>query len=643
MPGWSHHKRVVVEKAFYQFLNKAYINSKDKGRICLGSDLYWGQRWAITQIFDALEQDIHKIYILKSRQLGISTLIRALVTFLLGINKGMKGAIVFDTDTNKNLAREQLEVMINDLPSSLKFPDIKTNNRAGLTLVNNSIVLFMSAGVRQSKTSGTLGRSQDLAFAHCSELCSWDNDEGFEAFEQSLSDINPDRLYIYESTARGYNHWQEMWSEARLDTPHCKCIFLGWWAKDSQRLERNTQDFKFYGEQPLSEKEKEKIAKVKELYKVDVSMEQVAWIRRKMNPAAWSEEHLEEALEFEGTNARIAEQPWTEDEAFQQTGAVFFSPEVLTEMTSKYVSKKYQRYMFMAGSSFTMMKAYRSPTPRNIELKVWEEPDASDGYYVLGIDPAYGVNEKNDRSCIQVLRCFADGVDQVAEYAWPLITTQQLAWVIAAIMGWYGQNNNTVRYVLEIQGPGMAVFNELKGLRFQIENDRSIRDEVQEKGLFNIFKNVKTYVYTRPDSMGAGYNYHILTHTRLKRTLLERLRDHMSRGIVRVRSLECVEEMNKMQLKDDDIAPSGGKNHDDRVMALAFAVHCWEEKEQRGLISNRLTRAADVAKKQQSIVDQVALFNRNHLEGFLNQQKAARAAVQRAESYRNWRYGSRRY
>jgi len=54
-----------------------------------------------------------------------STIFRALGVFFLGIFKGLKGAIVFDTDNNKSQARLELETMIKDLPRSLKFPKIK--------------------------------------------------------------------------------------------------------------------------------------------------------------------------------------------------------------------------------------------------------------------------------------------------------------------------------------------------------------------------------------------------------------------------------------------------------------------------------------------------------------------------------------
>src|SRR4051812_41221155 len=115
MAGWSKQKRKAVEKAFFQYLERCFIFSKDTtGQISLGQNLYQGQRDTINSIFDALEEDIHNIYILKSRQLGISTLIRALTAFLLGVHNGLKGAIVFDTSQNKDESRAELTTMIQE-------------------------------------------------------------------------------------------------------------------------------------------------------------------------------------------------------------------------------------------------------------------------------------------------------------------------------------------------------------------------------------------------------------------------------------------------------------------------------------------------------------------------------------------------
>lgn len=635
MAGWSRKKRLAVEGAFYQYLGKCYVNSKDAGRICLGEVLYDGQRRVITEIFDGLEQDIHDFYILKSRQLGISTIIRALLIFMSGVHSGLKGAIVFDTDNNKSESRAELETMINDLPATLKFPPISGNNRTSLTLANDSKVLFMSAGVRKSKTSGTLGRSVGLSLAHGSELCSWDNEEGFEAFKQSLSDVNPDRLYIYESTARGFNFWWSTWTEARKDPQHCKCIFLGWWSKESQRIDKSSPDFMMYGETPPSDKELKKITAVKELYGHQVTVEQLAWIRRKMDPSASRDGDADP--EFEGSNTRIQEQPWTEEEAFQQTGAVFFSAEKLTDLTNKYASNKYQTYMYTTGVEFTDMRVYKAPNSKSVELKVWEEPDP-DGIYTIACDPAYGENENNCRSAIQILRCYADGVDQVAEYAWPLVNTRQLAWVIASLLGWYGQGHAEARYILELNGPGTAVFNEMRSLKHQIESAGYLEKQLVDQGLKDIFRNVKTYIYSRPDSMSAGSNWHFKTNTQLKITILERLRDFISNGMLHLRSLATIDELKTIAREGDSIGAPGSMK-DDRVIALALAVHQWEGTLRRQLISQKRTREAEAARKRLSITDQVYLFQQNQLQAFFDNKKSQRISEQRFSQRQAWRHG----
>ena len=76
----------------------------------------------------------------------------------------------------------------------------------------------------------------------------------------------------------------------------------------------------------------------------------------------------------------------------------------------------------------------------------------------MAADVAFGHSEYNDRSAVQVLRCFADGIDQVAEYAWPLIDSRQFAWVIASLEGWYAGDKSEVYRIIEINGPGEATW-----------------------------------------------------------------------------------------------------------------------------------------------------------------------------------------
>ena len=289
----------------------------------------------------------------------------------------------------------------------------------------------------------------------------------------------------------------------------------------------------------------------------------------------------------------------------------------------------------MAGDEFINMRAYKARTIKESELKVWEEPEIG-ACYVVGIDPAFGENEKNDRSSIQVIRCYADGVDQVAEYSSPLVTTRHLAWVLAAIMGWYGEGNNQVYPIMELNGPGNAVFNALKDLQVYLRIGHHAQ-QVQEKGLTDIFKNVQTYIYTRPDAMSAGHSWHWITNASRKVMIMEALRDYVSNGTFRIRSAELIKEMNSVS-RDGDTIEAPGSKKDDKVVAAAMATQCWLEKVKTNLMSQKRTREAEAAKKMMSIKDQVQLFNQNHLEMFFQQKRVQRFRQQATLRRASWRY-----
>jgi hypothetical protein len=628
MDGWDRDKRLRIEAAFYDFLNHCYIYSRDAGLTCLGEHLYDGQRRFITETFDALERDIHDIFCLKSRQLGISTIVRALIIFLGGIFDGVKGAVVFDTEPNKQEARSEITTMISQFPNEYKFPQVTDNNRSVVTLSNVSKFMFMSGGVRKTKSSGTLGRSVGLSLAAMSELCSIDNEEGLEALQNSFSDNNPNRLYIRESTARGYNQWHDMWTEARKDTTHCHCIFLGWWSKPSQRIDRSHRDFERYGTQPPTLRELERIKQVRDRYNHNITPEQLAWIRRKMDPGAEQEGDAE--AEYEGSVGRLQEQPWTEDDAFQMTGSVFFAPEVLNTQVNKYVSKKFETFQFVTGVEFTDMKVLKARHAKSIELKIWDDP-VPNGVYVVAADVAYGSSDKNDRSACSVFRCYADGMDQVAEYAWGLVGTRQYAWVIMALAAWYSGEGGEVYLIIELNGPGRAVWDEISHLRQHIARGYQPK-EVAERGLENVFRNVKNYLYHRSDSLAGGHSYQWQTNPGAgpsgKVRLMERLRDFISNEKVHVRSMETLLEMKSVTRKEDVIEAQGRKK-DDRVTALALGVRCFEDRVQRKLSTALRTRETETARASLTLRDKAALYSQYQFENFLGIKRKQRIANQR--------------
>lgn len=636
--GWNPEKVEVFKDQYLSFRHFVQINSKDLGGgAVLGSHTYTSQKILLDGIFDALSQDIHDIKILKARQLGITTESRALSLFWLGVHEGLQGAMVYDTDANKSNARRDLEMVINSLPAKLKFPKIVVNNRDGIILSNKSQIAFMAAGTRTNRTGGGLGRSRGLNFSHASELCSWENPEGVVSYQQSLSEVFPNRLYVYESTARGLNLWYDIWTEARKDTTNQKTIFIGWWAKDSQRLDKNSRAFHQYGLAPPNIEEQKRIDEVERLYGFKVTQEQLAWYRRKMDPAGESED--DSKGQAESDDYKNAEQPWTENEAFIASGSQFFSPERLTEIRGRDTSNKYKSYRYYPGTSFVTCQIEAARNWRETQLRVWEEP-VDDAIYVTATDAAFGYDEDNDRATIQVLRCYADCIEQAAEFSDPLTPTNHLAWILWSLIGWYGGGSsgnamNPVHTIIELNGPGDSTWQHFNEVPSIVKNGY-LRVEAKEKGLLNIFNNVRNYIYKRSDSMGAGSVYHFTTQGRNKVSIFEKLRSYTLDGTIVIRSQDAIDEMTRVTRKGD-IIKAEGRDKDDKVFTLALGCRAWDDRARKALIAQNLTKKADSARRAASIQDQYTVFSNNMLSDFFKSKQRVRLHERAMLRRQGWR------
>lgn len=623
MSAWSPQKVAVFRESFYEFLNHIKISSRDKGQMILGENLYLAQRMFYESIFEGLSEDIHDHYCLKSRQLGVSTGTRALTLFWLGMHEGLRGAMVFDSSFNTAAARAEIEETLDNLPAKLKFPRIRSRNRDKLILENDSWLLFMQAGTKNSRAGGGLGRSVGLNLVHASELCSWVNPEGLTSFRQSLSDSYEDRLYVWESTGRGYNVWFTLWQEAKDDPFTKKTIFIGWWAKDNQRFDRADARFATYGAEPPNKRETERIEAVKELYDYDITPEQLAWYRWKTDPSR----ELDDG-DPEDTNL-VQEQPFTEDECFQATGSSFFQADKLTKIAGDIAAeqKKPQAFKFWPNTNFVECEILPSKTRREVEFRMWEEP-AINSWYVVAADPAFGHDEKNNNSAAQVLRCYADGIEQVGEYASATIQPHQFAWLLWTLVGYYGSRpGNQVMMICELNGPGEEVWRQYQSTRLVVQNGY-LRESARDKGIADIFNNARNYIYARSDSMSVGHNYQFKTALQLKVQIMEAVRGYLHNGILTIRSMEAIEEMRTIT-RDGDTIGAENNNRDDRTFALALGVRAWDEKIRRGMIAGNRTKEAERAKLSMSIQDQASLWSRNMLENFFANKNKARVQQQR--------------
>jgi hypothetical protein len=554
---------------FMDFVSHLTIDSKETG---VGPLIPYGaQMRFLEEICKGLDQGVRHFVVLKARQLGISTISIAADLFWLMVHDGLQGALICDTEGNRDKFRILLERYIQSLPKGLRV-GIRKHNRNNLVLNNGSVLDYLVAGTR--KTSGGLGRSRALNFVHATECSSWGSVEGVASLIASLAQRHPDRLYIFESTARGFNLFHDMWIEAAEDKFTQKQIFIGWWSKEDYAFPAGSPEYQHYWDSTLDDEEARLCEEVEQRYRHRITPEQIAW-HRWMRTVKISDDLL-----------MNQEYPWTEDEAFRLTGRSFFPLRRISDDQKFLLDAEcpFKGYTYYLGDNFLKTRLEGVTRAADADLRIWEEP-IQGGIYVMGVDPAFGRSDNKDRHVIEVFRCFADKIVQVAEYATYVPETYQITWVMAHLAGAYGRYGD-LRINLEVSGPGYAIMQELRHLK-QLLDGGYLHAQASDLGLEDVFSNVRWYLYHRPDSMGSGYVYGWKTNADNKLTILNQFRDSYAVGAMRLRSVPLLTEMQTVVQEGSSIEGSGS-NKDDRVFATALANKAWIEWWRPSLIANNV-------------------------------------------------------
>jgi len=549
-------------KHFYNFCKQLKIETKEQGLRKM-DNLLGTQTYVMDEINKGLADGCHFFVILKGRQLGITTISLALDLYWHFMHPGLQGTLTTDTEENRDMFRSTLAMYMDGLPKEYKIP-LLAHNRNQLSLKNRSRLFYQVAGLR---AKGSLGRGKAITYLHGTETSSWGDEEGLASLLASLAETNPDRLYTFESTARGFNMFHDMYVTAKKARTQ-RAIFCGWWRNELYMLDPKSKTYEVYWDGKLTGEEKEWVKDIKKLYNFEINSRQIAWWRWKLYEGI-----KDDSLMYQ-------EFPPTEDYAFVMTGTSFFSNARCTDAVKKLKKRTYDSYRYSFGVNFQDTEVLKS-TERLATLKVWEEP-VDTAYYVIGADPAYGSSDWADRFCIQVFRCYADGLEQVASFATSELNTYQFAWIIAHLAGAY--KNSTLN--LEINGPGQAVINELRNLKRQAAS----MGTALGKDLLDVYGNMQNYIWRRNDTLGGVSNsIGWMTTAATKERMLTYMKDYFERGMMDIWDMDTIEEM-KTTIRDGSSIEASGRNKDDRVIATALACAAFAEQVQPRLITAKLTR-----------------------------------------------------
>ena len=544
---------------FPAFCARLQIPSRDRGLVPFAP--MWGsQRYLLGEIEAGLRAGIHEFVIVKGRQLGVTTLCDALDLWYLQSYSGLTGMLVSDDDDNRDYRRDVLLQMLASLPRSHRWP-VRLNNRGQLAWAapNRSRLLFAAAGTR---LGSNLGRSRGLNFLHGDEVGTWPDAQVVAALRAALSTKHPARLYLWNSTARGFNVFHEMWKVAQTAVTQ-RAIFVGWWRHEGYRIEQAARAlWEAYGVAAPSPDEWLWMRAIEERYDVEIELEQLAWYRWQL------------AEEFVGDASLLAQEfPCLPEDAFQAFGEKFIAPALIQRLRLALpAAGAAAGYRYEWGAALDESRVVAAE-PGATTLRVWEEP-VPEAVYVLSAHPSWSSSPHAPQFVCQVWRAWPDRLEQVAEYATEHGAMYQFAWVIGHLAGAY-RTFVPVYLILEIGTTGLHVLNELQRLE---QYGYGLSLPARRREIIDLVGSMRQYLFRRPDTLLSRPLLQWKTSPQNRPWLLHGVRDELERGHVTVRSAELLDELSWLRQGeggDHDEIAAGGTMRDDRAIAAALAVEAW--------------------------------------------------------------------
>jgi len=441
-----------------------------------------------------------RVIVPKARQLGMSTYFLAL-NLVRCLSQRNRCTVVVSHQTK---ATQRLLNRVHYMLNHLRGPSavLKYSNKNEISFPKTDSVFYI--GTAGSQEFGVGDTITDL---HCSEVARWPNPEQLMAdLLQSVPDTG--NVYI-ESTGKGVGNWyHRICMRAAQGLGDYKLFFFNWLWDPAYSI-------------PLSEPEKEAFfnslddsLEEPQLLKAGVSLEQLAWRRKKLA-----------GPDFDYDLVAFKEQyPFTLDECFQSRAHSYFN-RFSFQPTEDWIRDDFE-------PSLHRLKDHPRPGVR----------------YIFGVDASGGVG--SDNAVIQIIR--EDDAEQVGEWASNVVEPDLLAQKVALL----GKRFNTAFINIEKNNHGLLTLSRLLDIYPHERICRSSSGATKPQRL----------------QMGALADYGITTTSATKSFMIGNLRHLLAEGLI-FHSPLLKDELNTFREHPDGKLAAEGSCLDDRVMALALATY----------------------------------------------------------------------
>lgn len=369
-----------------------------------------------------------KVIVLKSRRLGVSTLVAGKFLHRILTKPHLKGIVVAHRGPDAENIFHIYERFYDNLPDKWHDLPIRPKRTGGKGKKLEFRKLDSSLEVSSAGTEEA-GRGGDAQLVHLSEVAFYPDPEGFLSALLPQFPLTGDGMLVLESTANGpsdffYDTWKAAVNHENSYIP----LFFPWFADEDFRLPNGVP------EDDWDEEERDLHTRF------GVDGNQLAWLREQTDVVA-----------FGDVNRRRRENPATPEEAFTNIMGKVWADDILLKCFERMPT-------LYEGDVTSKGVRKRAGGP----LMVWEEPQAG-AQYVIGADPAGGLEDGDDSaiSIWRVSRKAGEWPIQVAEWSGKEDPVS-FAFTATIIGTWY----NTALLAAEVTGLGRGTQAALQKVYF---------------------------------------------------------------------------------------------------------------------------------------------------------------------------------
>lgn len=509
------------------------------------------QRRVRARIAAALrEQRPCRLIVLKSRRMGVSTIIQASFAHLAFTSSRFHSATGAHEDKGSATLHAMTEQMYDNLPDAYRPKKNIGLRGKELAFSNGSGMMTFTAGGR-----GNALRSQGYRALHGSEVAFWPDTKATLQSARQTVPYAPGTFVILESTANGVgDEFHGEWQRAKEGLSDYEALFFAWYEFDDYRM-------------PVPERGLGRVDEDEEsLRALGVDDEQLQWRRHTI------------ANECGGDlDSFHQEYPSTDIEAFLSSGRPYF------RKMERFVPEPHTREGWFVGDPIPGERPGKLPItfipePNGL-VKIWETPKPGVRYAIWSDVAGSGTLKQYNQ------RRKGEQTDAYAAYVIDL----QTGYIVAAMHGRVGDEK---LWAFELARVGRIYNNALIAVEkvggYGVATILCLRDDMKYP---NLWREVDFDSDEVNDEAGV---YGWLTSVTTRPQMLTELDAVLREDPKRLRDVKLRDEMSTFVINQKGKPEAEEGYHDDRVMAAAGAMRIFS------LRAQPLPRPKTTKRKQQS-------------------------------------------